>query len=101
MNTLKFLKLFVTSSHFRVDLRRTLAYAMASHEPQRGDGAADVMMFKMHFGEQVFDEDFASYVSVMRENIERMEEEKLKEKRVEWTIALQKYWREKGVDIPK
>lgn len=101
MKTLKFLKLFVTSRHFRVDLRRALEYAAASHNVQHGSGASDVLIFLAHWGEEVFDDKFRDTTSRMRESIEVMQEERLREKRVEWTVALQKYWRDKGVDIPK
>jgi hypothetical protein len=101
MNKLKFLKLLLTNRRFWVDLRRVLEYAVGSYGPQRGDGAADVIIFMSHYGNDLFDNKFRERTSQIRENIEVMQEAKLREKRVEWTVALQKYWRDKGVDIPK
>lgn len=101
MKNLKFLWLFVSNSYFRVCLRRVLEYAVASHAPQRGSGAADVVFFNGRFGDILFDDQFRDSTSTMRDEIETMMAEKTMEKRVEWTRALQNYWREKGVDIPK
>lgn len=101
MKNFKFIWLFISNTHFRQSLRRTLEYAVASHMPQRGSGAADVIIFSGRYMDDVFDDKFRDSTSIMRSQIEIMMSEKLIEKHVEWTVALQKYWRDKGVDIPK
>lgn len=100
MKTLKFLKLFLTSRHFRVTLRRMLEYAAASHNVQYGIGAADVLIFMGHYGEDVFDDKFRLETSRMRESIELMEKDRVKDSRAIWTKGCQKYWADKGVELP-
>lgn len=101
MKTLKFLKLFLTSYHFRSTLKRTLEYAVANHNVQHGSGASDVLIFMGHYGDEVFDDKFRLETSRMRESVVLMREQKTKEKRVEWTRVLQAYWENKGVTLPK
>lgn len=101
MKTLNFLRLFLTSRHFRSTLRRTLEYAAASHSVQFGSGAADVIIFMGHYGEKVFDDRFRLEISRMRESIMEMQEENLNKNRVEWTRAMQSYLEKKGVDLNK
>ena len=101
MKTLKFLRLFLMSRHFRVTLRRMLEYAAASHNVQFGSGAADVLIFMGHYGEKVFDDKFRLETSRMRESITEMEEENLKENRVEWTRIMQSYLKKKGTELIK